>query len=83
MDVTLVDDHVEGFGKPGGAKFSECDYVKAFIFVFKDVKHCFSRGPWFSDDIEINKGANSEMKIGNPDDDWEEGGKRITSIRVR
>lgn len=73
IDVILVEDHVEAFGRASGDRFSQHDYVKGAILVFEGIKYSFVRDVWFSDDITIYKGNNPEAKIGDPDEDWEPG----------
>ena len=81
-DIVVIEDNVKSFDKANNNLISEYDYVKGLVVVFDGYKYCFHRGPWFSDDIVINRGETPETKIGNIDDDWEWGEDRY-SVNTR
>ena len=81
-DIIIIDDNVKAYNSKTKEFVSEYDYVKGVIFVFDGFKYCFSRGEWFIEHIDINKGETPETKIGNINDDWEWGEERY-SINTR
>ena len=81
-DIIIIEDNVKAYDSKTKEFVSEYDYVKGVIFVFDGFKYCFSRGEWFIEHIDINKGETPETKIGNINNDWEWGEERY-SINTR
>ena len=81
-DIIVIEDNVKSFDSSTKSFVSEYNYVKGIIIEFGQIKYCFNRGVWFSEEIVINKGQEPESKIGNIDNDWEWGEDRY-SINTR
>lgn len=81
-DIIVIEDNVKSFDSSTKSLVSEYNYVKGIIVELGQIKYCFNRGVWFSEEIVINKGQEPESKIGNIDNDWEWGEDRY-SINTR
>ena len=70
-DIIVIEDNVKAYDSKTKEFVSEYEYVKGVIFVFEGFKYCFSRGDWFIEHIDINKGVDPESKLGDINEDWE------------